>query len=124
MIEEVESVGPGNAVMLEVRCEHVTEVFTAFGQRGIPAERVAAAATEATRYLAADVPVGEHLADQLLLPLAIAGGGRFRTLAPSSHTTTNIATLGNFLEVEVKAEELGPDVWEVRFEPSRPDPRL
>jgi len=117
VVEEVESVGPGNAVVLEVRCEQVTEVFTAFGQRGVPAERVAAsAASEAERYLAADVPVGEHLADQLLLPMAIAGGGRFRTLRPSSHTTTNIATLANFLEVQVKAEELGPDVWEIRVE--------
>lgn len=113
-VEEVESAGPGNAVVLEVGCEHVTEVFTGFGQRGVPAERVAAsAADEANRYLAAEVPVGEYLADQLLLPLAIAGGGRFRTLAPSSHTTTNIATLANFLEVRVAATELGPDVWEI-----------
>jgi len=115
LIEEVESAGPGNAVVVEVGCEHVTEVFTGFGQRGVPAEQVAAsAADEARRYLAADVPVGEHLADQLLLPMAISGGGGFRTLAPSSHATTNIATLANFLEVQVAAVELGPDVWEIR----------
>ncbi len=114
-VEEVESAGPGNAVLLEIGCEHVTEVFTAFGQRGVPAEQVAAsAASEAERYLAAEVPVGEHLADQLVLPLAIAGEGRFRTLALSTHTTTNIATLKNFVDVQVEAEELAPDVWEVR----------
>jgi RNA 3'-terminal phosphate cyclase (ATP) len=115
LVEEVESAGPGNAVVVEVGCEHVTEVFTGFGQRGVPAEQVAShAADEAKRYLAADVPVGEHLADQLLLPMAISGGGGFRTLAPSFHTTTNIATLANFLEVQVATVELGPDVWEIR----------
>ena len=34
-----------------------------------------AAAKEASEYLAAEVPVGPHLADQLLLPMALAGGG-------------------------------------------------
>jgi RNA 3'-terminal phosphate cyclase (ATP) len=42
-------------------------------------------AKEARRHLDADVPVGEHLADQILLSLAIAAGGSFRTL-PSPHT--------------------------------------
>ncbi len=116
-VEEVDSPGPGNVVLLEVHCEHVTEVFTGFGQRGVPAEKVAAAAArEAKRYLEAEAPVGEHLADQLLLPLAIAGGGRFRTLAPTSHTTTNIATLAHFLDVKVMTDEVEKDVWEIRVE--------
>lgn len=114
-IEEVDSPGPGNIVLLQVHCEHVTEVFTGFGQRGVTAEKVASAASrEAKRYLESDVPVGEHLADQLLLPMAIARGGRFRTLAPSAHTTTNIATLAHFLDVKVTAVEEGKDVWEIR----------
>lgn len=116
-IEEVDSPGPGNAILLEVHCEHVTEVFTGFGQLGVRAEKVAsAAAREAQRYLEAEVPVGEHLADQLLLPLAIAGGGRFRTLAPTPHTTTNIATLAHFLDVKVVAKEEERGVWEIRVE--------
>lgn len=117
-IEEVDSPGPGNAVIVEVQCEHVTEVFTGFGQRGVPAEKVAAgAAREARRYLKAGVPVGEHLADQLLLPLALAGGGRFRTLAPTPHTTTNIATLKHFLDARITASEVEGDAWEIAVEP-------
>jgi RNA 3'-terminal phosphate cyclase (ATP) len=116
-VEEVDSPGPGNVVLLEVHCEHVTEVFTGFGRRGVPAEKVAAgAAQEAQRYLDAEAPVGEHLADQLLLPLALAGGGRFRTLAPTTHTTTNIATLAHFLDVKITAVEAEKDVWEIRVE--------
>jgi len=111
---QVESSGPGNVVTIEIQSEHVTEVFTGFGKLGVPAEKVAAGAVrEARRYLKAGVPVGEHLADQLLIPLALAGGGTFRTLAPSSHTTTNVETLGRFLDVAVRLKEVEKDVWEV-----------
>ena len=46
------------------------------GAREGPAEAVAREAVEAAKgWLAADVPVDEHLADQLLLPMAL---GRIR----------------------------------------------
>ena len=60
-----------------------------------------AAVRELGRYLGANVPVGEHLADQLLLPMAVARAGRFRTMALSSHATTNLDTIGRFLDVKV-----------------------
>ncbi len=91
--------GPGNAVMIEAEHEHVTELFTGFGEKGRLAERVAAAAAdEAAGYLAGGAAVGEHLADQLVLPLALAGGGRFTATACSSHLTTNLAVIGRFME--------------------------
>ena len=100
------SFGPGNVVTIEVESEHVTEVFTGFGRRGIPAETVAGeVATEARRYLEAGVPVGEHLADQLLLPLALAEGGEFITVEPSLHATTNIEVIQQFLEVPILIEK-------------------
>jgi RNA 3'-terminal phosphate cyclase (ATP) len=97
---EVESPGPGNAIVLEVERDDISEVVTGFGEKGVPAERVAhGAVRELARYLAAGVPVGEHLADQILLPMAIARGGRFRTLPLSSHATTNIETINAFLDL-------------------------
>ena len=73
--------GPGNVLTIVVESEHVTEVFTGFGRKGVRAETLATkAAEEARDYLAAGVPVGEHLADQLLLPIALAGRGAFRTV--------------------------------------------
>ena len=56
------------------------------------------------------VPVGEHLADQLLLPLAVAGGGRFRCDELSLHATTNIETIGAFLDIPIKTEKHGGGV--------------
>ncbi len=48
-----------------------------------------------------DAPVGGYLADQLLVPMALAGGGAFRTLPPSRHTLTNIEVLKAFLDIDV-----------------------
>ncbi len=71
--EEVRSAGPGNVVFLELDSEHVTEVFTGFGEHGVKAERVAGEAVRQMReYLTAGVPVGHYLADQLMLPLGIS----------------------------------------------------
>ncbi|MCA9719396.1 MAG: RNA 3'-terminal phosphate cyclase [Myxococcales bacterium] len=116
---EVKSVGPGNAVLVEVESERCTEVFADFGARGRPAEEVAEAAMkEARAYLDADVPVAEHLADQLLLPMALAGAGSFRTVTPSLHTTTNIEVIGRFLDVDIRVtnetREDGPTRYLVR----------
>ena len=66
------SAGPGNVVLVDLESETVTEVCASFGESGVKAEAVAdAAADEARKYLAAGVPVGTHLADQLLLLRAL-----------------------------------------------------
>ena len=111
----VSSPGPGNCLNLILRSEQVTEVFTGFGRRGVRAEQVAAEAAEPVRrYLAAGVPVGEHLADQLLLPLALAGGGEFLTLHPSRHTLTNQAVIQQCLPVTFEMAPLAEDRWRIR----------
>jgi RNA 3'-terminal phosphate cyclase (ATP) len=98
-IEQLDDrVGPGNALTVEVASEHVTEVFTGFGQRGVSAEEVAAAAAaEAQAYLAAEVAVWDHLADQLMIPLAMAGAGAYCTGPLSSHARTNATVVDRFL---------------------------
>jgi len=107
-------VGPGNAVVLAIEAEHVTEVFTGFGERGHPAEDVARAAVEAARvWLEAGVPVDEHLADQLLIPMALAGGGSFRTTKPSLHTTTNAEVIQRFVSIPIHTEQESELVWRV-----------
>ena len=107
-VRHVDSAGPGNAVLLELESENVTEVFTAFGETGVSAEAVADKAVREMRsYLKTDVPVGEHLADQLLLPLALAGSGSYRTLPLSRHARTQMELIPEFLDVriDVEAEE-------------------
>ncbi len=108
------SVAPGNFVSLEIECEHLTEVFTGFGERNVSAEAVAdQAALAARRYLASEAAVGEYLADQLLLPMALAGRGSFTTLPPSRHTTTNIEIIRKFLDIPINAEQISHRVWKI-----------
>jgi RNA 3'-terminal phosphate cyclase (ATP) len=89
--------GPGNAVTITLEHQHVTEVFTGFGEKGVPAETVARrAAEDAAAYLSASAPVDEHLADQLLLPMALGSGGSIVTRALSPHLHSNAAVIGQF----------------------------
>ena len=107
--------GPGNVVTIEIECEHLTEVFSGFGERHVRAEDVAdKAAQEARRYLSKGVPVGEYLTDQLLIPLALAGGGAFRTLGLSRHAQTNIEVIKAFLDVGFEIDRESPPGCVVR----------
>jgi len=100
-----QSAGPGNVVLVELESESLTEVFTGFGERGVLAERVAEKVVDEVReYMAANAPVGEHLADQLLLPLALAGGGAFGTVKLTRHTQTNMDIIGKFLPVDFNVQ--------------------
>ncbi len=97
--------GPGNALSLMIQSEQLTELVAAFGVKGTSAEAVAnQVAHEARRYLASPAAVGEHLADQLILPLALAGEGAFTVARASAHLLTNIVVVERFLPVRFSCE--------------------
>lgn len=114
--ETVSAVGPGNAVLIEIVSEHITEMFVAIGEYGVSAETVVRRAIDELRaYLVSDVPVGRYLADQLLLPQAIsvwlskrAGGPRsasFRTTRLSNHSLTHIDVIKAFLRGNIEVQQ-------------------
>lgn len=108
------SAGPGNAVSVFVEGEHVTNVFTAFGERGVRAEAVAhEAVKQARRYLNSGAAVDEHLADQLLLPLAVGEGGSFTSTPLSSHATTNIDVIRRFVDTAIEVTAVSNGVMRV-----------
>jgi len=112
------SAGPGNVLIVELRSADVTEVVTGFGMKGVSAETVAHDVSEEVRaYVTAAVPVGRHLADQLLLPMALAGGGTFRTVAPTPHTRTNIDVIQMFLDVPIVVQDEGAGAWRIDVGP-------
>ena len=109
-----DAAGPGNILLLSIESEHVTEVFTGFGELGVRAETVAERAVDdARRYESARVPIGPYLADQLLLPLALAGGGAFRTMPLSLHATTNFEVIRRFLDVSIDVAHVSDTVVDV-----------
>ena len=98
--------GPGNVLLLTLEHEHVTEMFTSFGEKYLLAESVAKRLLNEVRaYLKTDAAVGEHLADQLLLPMALAGGGTFTCSKVSQHALTNAEVISRFLPVRITFEQ-------------------
>ena len=119
----VESPGPGNVVMLELDSQNVNEIVTGFGRRGVKAEQVARAVYRQARdYLESDIPVGEYLADQLLLPTGFAASkghtSRFVTGPLSLHSTTHIEILKLFLDIEIEVTELDEKSFEICVSPT------
>jgi RNA 3'-terminal phosphate cyclase (ATP) len=111
---EVKADGPGNVLAVEIAHANVTELITGFGARNTSAEALAGnVAREVRAYLAAKVPVGQHLSDQLLLPLALAGSGSFVTQEATPHTRTNIEIIELFLPVDFVTQELAGGQWRV-----------
>jgi RNA 3'-terminal phosphate cyclase (ATP) len=114
--EAVDSPGPANVVMAELRYEHITEIITAFNPFGASPEAVCDGLMADVRlYRDGGVPVGRRLADQLLLPMALGAGGMFRTLPLSSHSRTNIGTIGKFLDREIEVRILEGGMTEIRI---------
>ncbi|MCU0671922.1 MAG: RNA 3'-terminal phosphate cyclase [Myxococcota bacterium] len=105
----VRSVGPGNALWLVARDEDgSTNVFSALGERGVSAEDVAReVAQRFVAWRASGAAVEEHLTDQLLVPIALAGAGRFTTDVLSLHTTTNVDVIEAFTERRIRSFDLG-----------------
>ena len=73
--------------------------FAALGTRGKPAEQVADEAVEAyLAYRASGGAIDRHLADQMMIYLALAEGpSRFTTEAITSHLLTNAWVIEQFL---------------------------
>ncbi len=103
--------GPGNVLSLWAQFEHVAELVTTHGERGVSAETVAERAHAAlTRYLDSGAVVGPHLADQLLLPMWLAGGGSFSTVSAHGHLRTNagliVAMTGARIDIRERADRI------------------
>lgn len=115
----VQSVGPGNIVSLRLAFAGVQECFEVVGEKSTSAERVTGLALkDMNRYLNSKACVGEHLADQLLLPMILASiacgkGGEFTTIEPSLHTTTNIDVIRQILGRNIRCEEESANTWRI-----------
>ncbi|MDY7080780.1 MAG: RNA 3'-terminal phosphate cyclase [Chloroflexota bacterium] len=112
--------GPGAGIFLFAGYAHATAGFTAYGRKGLPAERVAeTACQELLTHHRSDAPVDPHLADQLVLPMALAGGeSRVSTWRVSQHLLTNVWVVRQFLErkIHVAGESGAPGTVVVRGE--------
>ena len=100
--------GPGNVLMMELQYQFAIELMTCFGERGVSAETVAdRLGTEVQRFQSSNAPVGEFLADQLVLPMALAGKGSFTASVCSPHLDSNLDVIQKFLPVAPRISHAG-----------------
>lgn len=105
---EIREPGPGRGVccLYEAVFENAAELISAFGETNVTAERVGRGAAKRIHdFIGSGVPVGRCLADQLLLPMALAGESGFTTTVLDDHVATNISIIEKFLPVRFVVEE-------------------
>jgi RNA 3'-terminal phosphate cyclase (ATP) len=108
----VDALCPGNVFSAVIGQPPLVAQFDSIAKLGVPAERVASKALKkANRFLHSGAAVDEHLADQLLLYMAIAGKGVFTTTTPSEHTKTNIAVIRQLTDKAIQLEQLDKLRW-------------
>lgn len=102
-LEELPACSRGTVLLLLAELESGRACCFALGARGKRAERVADEAVDAlTAFLRSDGVVDPWLADQLLMPLALADGpSSLRTSEVTAHLVTNAEVIQLFLPVEI-----------------------
>jgi RNA 3'-terminal phosphate cyclase (ATP) len=89
----VRAAGPGAGIFILTEYEDGSRAgFTAYGRPGLPAEKVAeTACQDLIAHHHSDAPIDMHLADQLIVPLAMASGAsQFTTCRVTEHLRTNM----------------------------------
>lgn len=105
-IVHFKGIGQGIVASATVDSEHHREAFTVLGDPRVRAENVGKRlAGQIKRYLQQRACIDEYLTDQLLLPLALTGGGQFSTRFISEHTRTQINTISQFLLCHISHNE-------------------
>lgn len=101
--ERVRSAGPGAGIFLTAHYAYSRAGFSALGKQGKPSDAVADEACEALLTHHIDgAPVDPYLADQILLPLALAEGRSvYRTSQITQHLLTNAQVIRAFIDAEI-----------------------
>lgn len=117
-VVEYEATCPGNMISLQLQYDDASHVFDSLGERGRSSEKVIARAFNGMKkQIDSKTPVCRFLADQLLLPMALAGKGSYQTRKLSLHTKTNMEIIQEFLDVRFSVTQLKEDVFKVEVAP-------
>ncbi len=101
----------GSVILVRFDYEHSIAGFSALGERGRPAEEVGVSAVElAAQFERETAVVDEHMADQLVLFLGLAGG-RIRIPRVTEHVESSVELVSTFgLDVSIERPSAGPEL--------------
>jgi len=108
IVDRVSANCPGTYLFIKAEFSNIIAGFSSLGERGKPAEKVAEEAVkEFLSYYESDAVFDPHLADQILLFLALSVGKKkeneisFTTSRITNHLITNIWTIKKFLDISI-----------------------
>ncbi|NVM57779.1 MAG: RNA 3'-phosphate cyclase, partial [Desulfobacterales bacterium] len=108
-VELVEGPSPGTGTVVFIKAEFEKGVagFTSLGEKGKPAEKVADdACSYFFEFMASEAAVDKHLADQLVLYMALAKGRSSLIVGSiTTHLLTNIWVIEQFLPVKFDVDK-------------------
>ncbi|NLZ63772.1 MAG: RNA 3'-terminal phosphate cyclase [Lentisphaerae bacterium] len=117
LARNVESDGSGNVLFAELAYKNLTELFSVCGRYGLSRKSVAKSAISYVKqYIGRGWVVGQFLADQLMLPLALGAGGNYLTGHPTPHAETNRQVIRRFLDVKVDFRNLTGHLCEMEVQ--------
>ncbi|MDM9382430.1 RNA 3'-terminal phosphate cyclase [Chlorogloeopsis sp. ULAP01] len=101
-------IASGAGLFLTAEYENSLAGFSALGRVGLPAEKVAQiACEELLEFHQSGAVIDEHLADQLLLPAALAANqSKYRVAKVSMHLTTNAWVIEKFGLAKITVDEV------------------
>lgn len=110
-IRSLKGIGEGNTCVAIIKQQTPLflhqEVFTILGEKRKSAEQVGRHLADlVNQYLQSNACVDEYLTDQLLLPLALTGGGQFTSRYISEHTRTQAVMIEKFLPVHICIKQI------------------
>jgi len=104
--EYVEALSPGTAVHIHAHCDNSVLGSTFLGRIGKPAEKIG---EECARFLMKQIEsnacLDEHMADQILLYMALAGKSKVSVAEITNHCRTNMWVIEKFLPVKFEINE-------------------
>jgi RNA 3'-terminal phosphate cyclase (ATP) len=120
----VEAACAGCGLFLTAEYEKIRCGFSTLGVRGKPAEEVAEEAVAALlAHQRSDAALDVHLADQIIVPLALAGGrSQFSVERISRHLTTNTWVIERFGLARIHLELMASGTGFVTIEPQSHHP--
>jgi len=103
VLYDIPANGPGSFFFLVAESERAVAGFSSLGKRGKPAEEVSKEAVDSLKdYIDSDGCIDPHLADQLVMFLALTkGNSSFTTTRVTDHLLTNLWVIQQFFDVKI-----------------------
>ncbi len=104
--EYVDTFSPGSTTHIHAHCKNSVLGSTIYGELGKPAEKIGEECAKAImKQINSNACLDEHMADQILLYMALAGNSKISVAEITNHCRTNMWVIEKFLSIKFEVNE-------------------